>query len=115
MGLNDDDDAEGVAPTSPKRRLMDPDDEKLLGSKLGEYRVDSVLGEGGMGIVFKGEQLLIKKTVAIKVLKRTLASESSFASRLLDEARAVNAIHHPAIIDAFGFGQTPDGRPYIVM
>ncbi len=115
MGLLNDDDDGGLAPTSPKRRLMDPDDEALLGKKLGEYRVDSVLGEGGMGIVFKGEQLLIKKTVAIKVLKRTLATESSFASRLLDEARAVNAIHHPAIIDAFGFGMTPDGRPYIVM
>jgi serine/threonine-protein kinase len=109
------DDDDGRAPTSLKQRVMDPDDEALLGKKLGEYRVDSVLGEGGMGIVFKGEQLLIKKTVAIKVLKRALAAESSFASRLLDEARAVNAIHHPAIIDAFGFGQTPDGRPYIVM
>jgi serine/threonine-protein kinase len=114
LGLNDDDD-DGSAPTSQKKRLLDPDDEKLIGRMLGEYRVDSVIGEGGMGIVFKGEQLLIKKTVAIKVLRRSLASDASFASRLLDEARVVNAIHHPQIINAFGFGQTDDGRPYIVM
>jgi serine/threonine-protein kinase len=114
-GLLEDDDDVGLAKTAPRRALSDPDDERLLGQKLGEYRVDSVLGSGGMGIVFKGQQPLIKKTVAIKVLKRQLASEPSWGSRLLDEARAANAIHHPGIVNAIAFGQAPDGRPYLVM
>jgi serine/threonine-protein kinase len=111
--LEDDDD--GAARTAERKRHLDPDDEALLGRKLGDYRVDEVLGEGGMGIVFKGMQPLLKKVVAIKVLKRSLASQPTFVSRLLEEAQAVNAVAHPAIIDAFGFGEAPDGRPYIVM
>ncbi len=113
MALNDDDD--GTARTTLRKSAFDPDDMALLGKKLGEYRVDSILGAGGMGVVFKGEQQLIKKTVAIKVLKRALAAEPAFVSRLLDEARATNVIAHPGIVDTIGFGQAPDGRPYIVM
>ncbi|MBM4779854.1 MAG: serine/threonine protein kinase [Archangiaceae bacterium] len=113
MALNDEDD--GTARTALRKSAFDPDDLALLGKKLGEYRVDSILGAGGMGVVFKGEQPLIKKTVAIKVLKRALASEPAFVSRLLDEARATNVIAHPGIVDTIGFGQAPDGRPYIVM
>lgn len=110
-----DDDAEGLAKTAPRSAVLDPDDAALIGKKLGDYRVDSVLGVGGMGIVFKGQQPLIKKAVAIKVLKRQLASDQSWASRLLDEARAANAIHHPGIVTTIAFGQAPDGRPYLVM
>ncbi|MBL8923967.1 MAG: serine/threonine protein kinase [Myxococcaceae bacterium] len=114
-GLLDDDDVDGLAKTAPRGAVLDPDDAALIGRKLGDYRVDSVLGVGGMGIVFKGQQPLIKKAVAIKVLKRQLASEQSWASRLLDEARAANAIHHPGVVTTIAFGQAPDGRPYLVM
>jgi serine/threonine-protein kinase len=116
------DDQDGTAKTAERPGLLDPDDQALIGKKLGEYKVERFLGAGGMGVVFKGQQPLIKKAVAIKVLKRVLAQEgetsagpSSWASRLLDEARAANAVHHPGIVDIIGFGQAPDGRPYLVM
>lgn len=114
MGV--DDDSDGNAKTALRRSAFDPDDLALLGKRLGEYRVDDIVGVGGMGIVFKGEQPLIKKKVAIKVLKGGLASEAKGgSSRLLEEARVANAVHHPGIVDVIGFGQAPDGRAYLVM
>ncbi len=114
MGV--DDDSEGNAKTALRRSAFDPADLALLGKRLGEYRLDDIVGVGGMGIVFRGEQPLIKKKVAIKVLKGSLASEAQGgSSRLLEEARVANAVHHPGIVDVIGFGQAPDGRAYLVM
>ncbi len=87
----------------------------LAGVTLGEYRVIEQLGQGGMGIVYRGEQPLIGKQVAIKVLRPELASDPKQVKRLLDEARAVNSVRHPGIVDIFSFGQTPDGAQYFVM
>ena len=73
------------------------------------------IGEGGMGQVYAGEQPMIGKQVAIKVLSSELAQNSSLVQRMLEEARAVNLIRHPNIIDIFSFGTLSDGRPYFVM
>ena len=91
--------------------LSDP----LVGTRLGEYAVLEVIGEGGMGVVYSGVQPVIKKRVAIKVLKPNMAGDETQVRRLADEAVAVNSIRHRNIIDIFSFGQLPDGRPYIVM
>jgi serine/threonine-protein kinase len=87
----------------------------LVGMTLGDYRVTGRLGEGSMGEVFSGEQPLIGKKVAIKVLKVEVAADPSNVARMLEEARTVNAIRHPNIVDIFTFGTLPDGRPYLVM
>ena len=98
---------------------MNPDSAKLLdleeGTNVGEYVVTCKIGEGGMGQVYAGEQPMIGKQVAIKVLSSELAQDPSLEQRLLEEARAVNLIRHPNIIDIFSFGTLPDGRPYFVM
>ena len=91
--------------------LADP----LIGQRLGEYEVIEAVGEGGMGVVYRGVQPIIKKRVAIKVLKPNMAGDATQVRRLADEAVAVNSIRHRSIIDIFSFGQLPDGRPYIVM
>jgi eukaryotic-like serine/threonine-protein kinase len=87
----------------------------LVGMKLGEYDVTAQLGAGGMGIVYRGVQPQIGKAVAIKVLKPEIAAGTDSVQALLAEARAVNSIRHPGIVDIFSFGSTPDGRPYVVM
>ena len=91
--------------------LIDP----LIGQRLGEYEVLEAIGEGGMGVVYRGLQPVIQKRVAIKVLKPNMAGDALQVRRLADEAVAVNSIRHRNIIDIFSFGQLPDGRPYIVM
>lgn len=92
-------------------RLSDP----LIGCILGEYRVERALSRGGMGAVYRGVQPVIGKKVAIKVLLPDVADEAETSHRLLEEARAVNAVRHPNIIDIFSFGTLPDGRHYFVM
>jgi serine/threonine protein kinase len=85
------------------------------GYVVGEYRVGQVLGRGGMGVVYAGLQPVIEKRVAIKVLHADLSADPSLVRRFLDEARAVNRIRHPNIIDIFSFGQLADSRQYFVM
>jgi serine/threonine protein kinase len=91
--------------------LRDP----LVGQRLGEYEVIEPIGEGGMGVVYRALHPLIKKRVAIKVLKPGVATDATHVKRLIAEAEAVNAIGHRNIVDIFGLGQLDDGRPYVVM
>jgi serine/threonine-protein kinase len=85
------------------------------GYVVGEYRVEAVIGRGGMGVVYSGLQPVIEKRVAIKVLNAELSSDPALVRRFLDEARAVNRIRHPNIVDIFSFGQLADSRQYFVM
>jgi serine/threonine-protein kinase len=85
------------------------------GTMLGEYRIDGRLGSGTFGNVYAGEQPLIGKHVAIKVLHRKFAGNSSVISRFVAEARAVNRVRHRNIIDIFSFGRRDDHLPYFVM
>ncbi|MBE2250760.1 MAG: serine/threonine protein kinase [Myxococcus sp.] len=89
--------------------------DRLVGQKLGDYLVQELLAKGGMGAVYRGVQPLIGKQIAIKVLLNPGPAELNYAQRMLEEARTVNAIGHPNIIDIFNFGELPDGRPYLVM
>src|SRR5687768_15523858 len=76
-------------------------DDSVIGLKVGEYEIQAFLGEGGMGVVYRGIQPLIGKPVAIKVLRQEVAKAQGGAEQLLREARAANAIRHPGIIDIF--------------
>ncbi len=87
----------------------------LVGQQLGDYQVLEVIGEGGMGLVYRGIQPVIKKRVAIKVLRTEFASDPAQVKRLVSEAESVNSISHRNIIDIFGLGQLADGRHYIIM
>lgn len=89
--------------------------DKLVGQKLGDYLVQELIAKGGMGAVYRGVQPVIGKQVAIKVLLNPGPAELNYAQRMLEEARTVNAIGHPNIIDIFNFGELADGRPFLVM
>ena len=85
------------------------------GTRAGEYVVEHFLGAGAMGEVYAGKHPDIGKRVAIKVLKPALASSKEAAERFKREARVVNQIEHPNVIDVFAFGELADGRLYLVM
>ena len=87
----------------------------LLGRTLGTYEVKSILGEGGMGVVYEGEQPTIGRRVALKVLRPELSLRDDLVERFIQEARAVNTIGHGNIVNIYDFGKTPFGTFYIVM
>jgi serine/threonine-protein kinase len=89
--------------------------ELKAGSMVGEYRIDGPLGEGGMATVYAATHPLIGKRAAIKVMTPQLSADTAAVERFVQEARAVNQIGHPNIIDVFAFGTLPDGRSYFVM
>ncbi|MFH2007449.1 MAG: protein kinase [bacterium] len=85
------------------------------GTLIGDYSVQKRLDEGGMGTVYAAVHPVIGKKVAIKVLHPHVARQEEAVARFIQEARAVNAIGHPGIVDIFGFGRFVDGRHYIIM
>jgi serine/threonine-protein kinase len=91
------------------------DQDLAVGTEVGEYQIEAVIGKGGFGTVYRAVHPLIGKLVAIKVLSRKYSSDPAVVSRFVAEARAVNQIRHRNIIDIFLFSQLPDGRHYYVM
>lgn len=87
----------------------------LIGQRIGDYEIVARLGTGGMGAVFEAKHPVIGKRVAVKVLHPAFASDPKAIERFINEARVVNAIGHPAIVDIFSFGQTRDGLHYFLM
>src|SRR6478672_4585406 len=82
---------------------------------VGAYLIDGALGHGGMGVVYSATHPVIGKRAAIKVLKPELSNTPAAVERFMLEARAVNLIGHPNIVDIFAFGALPDCRSYYVM
>ncbi|HEY5090378.1 MAG TPA: serine/threonine-protein kinase, partial [Polyangia bacterium] len=87
----------------------------MIGERVNNYQVVSLLGEGGMGAVYLAEHPFMGRKAAIKVLRRELAEDEGLVERFMNEARAANAIHHPNIIDIIDVGQLPSGIPYLMM
>jgi serine/threonine protein kinase len=81
----------------------------------GKYRVDALLGKGGMGAVFLATNTSIGRHVAIKVLSSKVAGRVDLRRRFELEARSAALIGHPGIVDVLDMGQTSDGEPFIVM
>jgi len=85
------------------------------GVEVGGYIVDGELGHGGMGVVYSATHPVIGKRAAIKVLRPEVSRSPIAVERFIQEARAVNQIGHPNIVDIFAYGALPDGRAYHVM
>ena len=82
---------------------------------IGRYRIDGVLGEGAMAVVYAGFDPGIQRQVAIKCLHHHVAADAAYRRRFLAEARAAGHLVHPNVVTIFDAGETDDGRPYIAM
>ena len=89
--------------------------ERDIPHKVGRYRIDGILGEGAMAVVYAGFDPDIERQVAIKCLHREVAADPAFRRRFLAEARAAGQLTHPHIVTIFDAGETGDGRAYIAM
>ncbi len=86
----------------------------LIGQSLDRYQIVSLLGEGGMGAVFKARDVTLQRDVAVKVMHPQFANRPNFQERFLQEARTVARFDHPGIVKVFDFGQAKS-LLYIVM
>ena len=92
------------------------DADELVGQTLdGKYRLDALLGEGGMGTVYRATHLLIDRPVAVKVLRPRFVGDDAAQHRFRREARAAGRLRHPNAVAVTDFGDTPEGYVYIVM
>src|SRR5437588_3792920 len=80
---------------------------------IGQYRVISKIGEGGMGEVYRARDSKLGRNVAIKVLPASLSENTDRLNRFEQEAQAAGALNHPNILSIFHVG-THDGAPYII-
>lgn len=96
--------------------LVDIIQDPLIGTVLaGKYEIMSVVGTGGMGVVYKGRQHLMDRIVAIKMLRAQHVSDSMSVKRFQQEGKACCLLNHPHVITIYDFGVSPTGQPYMVM
>ena len=85
-----------------------------IGTQLGSYRIETLLGRGGMGVVYRAEDVRLGRKVALKLLASDLTEDARFRSRFLAESRLAASIDHAGIVPIYEAGEI-DGQLYIAM
>jgi len=83
-----------------------------LGTQLGGYRIDGVVGRGGMGVVYRATEVALDRPVALKLIAPELAHDEGFRERFLRESRLAAALDHPGILPVYAAGEA-DGKLYL--
>jgi len=104
----------GSGETTPPPGFIPPDPAELA-EKFAQLDIIALLGQGGMGAVYKARQKQLDRLVALKVLPPQVSEDSAFAERFTREARALARLNHPHIVSVYDFGQTADGLYYFIM
>ncbi len=96
--------------------LPESTSDPLVGMVLKDtYRVEEILGSGGLSVVYRARHISLGRVVAIKILRGHRAEQDEFIKRLFREARLISKLNHPHIVQVFDFGNTEDGLGFIVM
>lgn len=114
---------EAMRSSNPPSKLANAGQSALAKSeeaRIGEvidnrYRIDSLLGRGGMGVVYRGTHVGLRRPVAVKVLHAVLAATPEVRSRFEREALAIGKIDHPNCVGVYDVGTLPDGSLYLAM
>ena len=87
----------------------------MIGRTISHYRILDKLGEGGMGTVFRGQDLLLDRLVALKIPSDRRIRDRESRQRFVREAKTASALDHPNICTIFEVGETDDGTPFLAM
>ena len=91
-----------------------PTIDPLIGQNVGGFVIEGLIGEGGMGLVYRARHPILERRFAVKVLRPDVAADPAIAQNFIREAQTLSAIKHPNIIDIVGFGPLDDGRQFMV-
>src|SRR5690606_25173056 len=81
----------------------------LIGHTInGRYRLESLLGDGGMGTVYRAYDVNLDRQVALKLMHAHFARQEEFRARLIQEARTAAQLDHPSVVQIFDFGDSPE-------
>src|SRR5215470_3772454 len=103
-----------AGPCARRSKMETQQPRSLIGQQISSYQILSLLGSGGMGVVYKASDTRLKRTVAIKVLPVDRVSDPERKRRFIQEARAASALNHPNIITVHDIGNE-SGLDFIVM
>jgi serine/threonine protein kinase len=92
-----------------------PPEPSELADKFPQLEILELLGQGGMGAVYKARQKQLDRLVALKILPPEVGQDPAFAERFSREARSLAKLNHPRIVSVFDFGHTKDGLYYFIM
>jgi serine/threonine-protein kinase len=93
-----------------------PSANPLLGTLIDKrYEVLEVLGEGGMGTVYRVRHVALGRQFALKALRRDMSADAELSARFIQEAKAAAAVAHQGVVQITDFGSLPSGQPYFVM
>ena len=95
--------------------LFVPPDPKALADQFPQLEIIELLGQGGMGVVYKARQKQLGRLVALKILPPQTGQDPAFAERFNREARAMARLNHPNIVTVHDFGHSPEGLYYFIM
>src|SRR5260221_13244117 len=87
----------------------------LVGRKIGQYEITSLLGQGGMAAVYRAHQAGMKRDVAMKVVSQLLTQDTSFLERFNREVEFIASLEHAHIIPVHDHGTTEDGITFLTM
>jgi serine/threonine-protein kinase len=94
--------------------MADASEDRRIGTVIAGYRIDSRIGRGGMGVVYRAHHLSLERQAALKVIQPDLAESSGFRERFAREARVAAALAHPNIVTVYDAGEV-DGTLYLAM
>jgi len=105
---------EDAVSSDPGDEFLTPSSDPRAGTELLGYRIERVLGRGGMSVVYLAEDMRLKRQVALKLLAPPLTEDEAFRERFLEESQLAASLDHPNVIPIYAAGEAGD-ELYIAM
>src|SRR5947209_12588596 len=113
--MNDSERTSAYQPGGKSELAVDTAAAAVIPQRIGRYRVEKILGQGGFGLVYLAHDDQLQRHVALKLLRTDRAEDRQLRQRFLTEARSASALNHPNVCVIYDVGETGEQQPYLAM